>query len=439
MKETRKQRPFFMTSIEDAMWLEGQHDSVKTLWSEASRADPFGTDGWQPLTTRLKDRSFRSAKKTIVEYGAFEFQVKPDSLDARKTLTWEVRNKRGSRIEGFWKIDGNELPPIGNELPPIGNELPPIGNELPPIGNELPPIECETFAASGVHILPDFNQTLSEIKQRKTDLCHESSEFPRSGRSESAPLEATHSSLPDALNPDSGASLRNENPEQSETFCDSKESRSGIEAENVGDRGVGRVSPPPQNSKIVAKTDEKVKAKQRHPQTLRELLGALQPSHSQQIQEFASWMENRSLSPEFLLAMRKDINNTDALVLRDAINAVKENLSRGKKIDNLGGYFRQALSHSWKPREGTATPAPAEVSRQPLTVDTWTPELGLDEMSLRLWKEVPIVDEDLRVPCIREMIRLQGQPFMQHNVFRQFYVQQSNRDYAKRKESENHP
>jgi hypothetical protein len=93
--------PFFKINDKDAEWLESQPISVYILWHQAARSNRFGS-GWAPLKTNMKRSTFMKAKKIIEEYGAFKFEVRQGTKDARRTEGWAVFNMRmhnGKRIE----------------------------------------------------------------------------------------------------------------------------------------------------------------------------------------------------------------------------------------------------------------------------------------------------------------------------------------------------
>lgn len=105
MSIRKKSRPFFQTAIIDGEWLLQQTEAVKILWLESSVADPFG-DGKEFMTS-LKPTAFRTARKKIEDYGAFEYSRVANRRDERVTDCWHVTNLRAREYRNKWQA-GNQ-------------------------------------------------------------------------------------------------------------------------------------------------------------------------------------------------------------------------------------------------------------------------------------------------------------------------------------------
>ena len=81
---------------EDLEFIDTQTAIVMRLWHQCWRSDPYGSS-WKVLNHNLSDRAFRRAKKILWDVGLFAFRPDKSTVDARKTVHWEILNLHGSR------------------------------------------------------------------------------------------------------------------------------------------------------------------------------------------------------------------------------------------------------------------------------------------------------------------------------------------------------
>ena len=133
---------------DDMEWAIAQKPSVTQLWKECWLADPYGSR-WMQINTNLKDRAFRSGRKSLTDAGLFIFKREVSIRDGRETVCWMVRNLHGARVKEFWKIGGTDMPIGGTDMPIGGTDMPIGGTDMPIGGTAVPPISPETTQNQG--------------------------------------------------------------------------------------------------------------------------------------------------------------------------------------------------------------------------------------------------------------------------------------------------
>ncbi|PHJ69112.1 hypothetical protein VF14_02950 [Nostoc linckia z18] len=116
----------------DLDWALNQSPTVLRLFSECWKSDPYGSR-WMPLTTKLRDRNLRGAKKVLRDAGLFDFKTETRVLEGKQHYETMVINLHGSRTV-YWKQGDNFLAGVGNDSANEGNGNTAIGIDNTPIG-----------------------------------------------------------------------------------------------------------------------------------------------------------------------------------------------------------------------------------------------------------------------------------------------------------------
>jgi hypothetical protein len=182
-------------SEDDGEWLLTQNECVIKLWIEASLADPFG-ESFKPLTTHLKETSFKRARLALEAEGLFEFEPKYEGRDRRKIKHWMVKNLHGSETD-HWKAQNTETSLQSSSGHLERKEIPcqerhAIDQERHAIDQERHAIESETLSLS--NSCPSLD--LIRLNKTESDLQKDFSSLSRSGRLELAPFTKVTGSAP---------------------------------------------------------------------------------------------------------------------------------------------------------------------------------------------------------------------------------------------------
>jgi hypothetical protein len=337
MPQTNVHRQYVKNSQEDLDWVAEQEPCVQQLWLDCVRVEKYG-EHFNVVKSKLSRNSFTKAKNILEEQGLFEFEpIQKQSQAGRwQVLGWKVRNLHGSKNENYWKPQSVLAQQMGEDAQRLSEDAQQMGH----VAQQMCKQNAVGFDTTGFD-----SSLLGSYKDSTINLLtsDQSSEQSRSGRSESAPLEATHSSLPDALNPDSGASLRNENPEQPETFCDSKDQDSNPST-NMIDHSGQRVPPRAATpTKSAAETHGKAGNDTITLNEIQEALGRFQPPLSCYVEQLALWLYKNKYRSEArqLMSTYEEVNSCDEVTLEFAIAHVKDSIAT---IDDFRVYFSDLLT-----------------------------------------------------------------------------------------------
>ncbi len=124
--------PHMTIPTADLDWALNQSPTVLRLFTECWKSDPYGSR-WMPLTTTLRDRNLRGAKKILRDAGLFDFKTENRVLEGKQHYETMVINLHGSRTV-YWKQGDNFPFGVGNDSANLGNDNTAIGINSAPIG-----------------------------------------------------------------------------------------------------------------------------------------------------------------------------------------------------------------------------------------------------------------------------------------------------------------
>ncbi|MEH1777104.1 hypothetical protein [Nostoc sp.] len=134
----------------DLDWALNQSPTVLRLFTECWKSDPYGSR-WMPLTSTLRDRNLRGAKKILRDAGLFDFKTENRVLEGKQHYETMVINLHGSRTV-YWKQGdnfategGNDSANLGNDNTAQGIDSAPIGTKEAEGGNDSAGVKLETI------------------------------------------------------------------------------------------------------------------------------------------------------------------------------------------------------------------------------------------------------------------------------------------------------
>ncbi|MFN6540697.1 MAG: hypothetical protein RM021_030755 [Nostoc sp. EkiNYC01] len=143
--------PHMTIPTADLDWALNQSPTVLRLLCECWKSDPYGSR-WMPLTTTLRDRNLRGAKKILRDAGLFEFKTETRVLAGLQHYETMVINLHGSRTI-YWKQGDNFPAGVGNDSAKEGNDnttqginSAPIGTVRSEVGSDSAGVSLETIA-----------------------------------------------------------------------------------------------------------------------------------------------------------------------------------------------------------------------------------------------------------------------------------------------------
>ena len=126
--------PHMTIPTADLDWALNQSPTVLRLLCECWKSDPYGSR-WMPLTTSLRDRNLRGAKKILRDAGLFDFKTETRVLAGLQHYETMVINLHGSRTV-YWKQGDNFAAGVGNDSANLGNDNTAQGIDSAPIGSD---------------------------------------------------------------------------------------------------------------------------------------------------------------------------------------------------------------------------------------------------------------------------------------------------------------
>lgn len=127
----------------DLDWALNQSPTVLRLFTECWKSDPYGSR-WMPLTTTLRDRNLRGAKKILRDAGLFDFKTEIRVLEGKQHYETMLINLHGSRTV-YWKQGDNFAAGVGNENADEGNDNTAQGIDRAKVGNDSAGVNLETI------------------------------------------------------------------------------------------------------------------------------------------------------------------------------------------------------------------------------------------------------------------------------------------------------
>lgn len=82
----------------DLQWLyENTTCPITKVWALGWLTDPFGDKFVKLPTPNISESAFRKSRRILRDAEKFEFEIKKNSKDPRKTEYWNVKNTRGKK------------------------------------------------------------------------------------------------------------------------------------------------------------------------------------------------------------------------------------------------------------------------------------------------------------------------------------------------------
>ncbi|HYX18049.1 MAG TPA: hypothetical protein VE944_27535 [Nostoc sp.] len=160
---------------DDLDWALNQSPTVLRLLCECWKSDPYGSR-WMPLTTTLRDRNLRGAKKILRDTGLFDFKTETRVLEGKQHYETMVINLHGSRTV-YWKQGNNFASGVGNDSANLGNDNAAQGIDSTPIGTKASGVGNDSAGVNLEIITEQAFQNLSVTSQEH--LKNSSKEFLR--------------------------------------------------------------------------------------------------------------------------------------------------------------------------------------------------------------------------------------------------------------------
>ncbi|MDZ8138234.1 MAG: hypothetical protein RM049_23490 [Nostoc sp. DedQUE04] len=183
--------PHMTIPMADLDWALNQSPTVLRLFTECWKSDPYGSR-WMPLTTTLRDRNLRGAKKILRDAGLFDFKTETRVLEGKQHYETMVINLHGSRTV-YWK-QGDNFPAeggsdnanLGNDNTATGIDNTPIGTEEAEGGNDSAGESLETIASLELQNLSGTFQEHLKNSSKEFLRCDSDSHCTNLGEDETA-------------------------------------------------------------------------------------------------------------------------------------------------------------------------------------------------------------------------------------------------------------